>query len=263
VICRTTIDGKEIYLDASKPGMGFGKLDYQCYNGHARIINAEATAIDLDPATVKEVKNTIVFIINDEKGNLIGSIQQTPGYFESLHLRGLIKEKGKEQLVNDIKKNLGEDVVVSNVRVDSLKRYEEPVFIAYDIDLKSEKDDIIYFNPMIGEGMKENPFKSAERFYPVEMPYAVDETYSLQMEIPTGYVVDELPKQTILKINEEEDATFEYRISTSGSNISFRTRLVIKKAFFLPEDYESLREFYALIVKKQNEQIVFKKKSIP
>lgn len=263
VICRTEVDGKEYYLDASDPGMGFGRLGYKCYNGHARIINTDAKAIDLNPSTVRETKNTIVFIINDEKGNSIGSVQQTPGYFESVRIRNLVKEKGKEQLFSDIKKSLGEDIVVSKARVDSLGRYDESVFITYDIDLKPAGDDIIYFNPMMGEEMKENPFKSAERFYPVEMPYAVDETYNLQMEIPKGYVVDELPKGAVVKFNEEEDATFEYRVSTSGGSVSFRTRLVINKAYFLPEEYEVLREFFALIVKKQNEQIVFKKKANP
>ncbi|MBC7872990.1 MAG: DUF3857 domain-containing protein [Ferruginibacter sp.] len=263
VICRIGVDGQEYFLDASEPGMGFGKLGYKVYNGHARIINAEAKAVELDAGSLKEIKNTAVFIINDEKGNSVGSIQQTPGYLESARLRNLIREKGKEQFQKDIKKSLGEDVLVSNIRVDSLLKYEDPLGITYDIDFKSEKDDIIYFNPMFGEATKENPFKSAERFYPVEMPYTTDETYSLQMEVPKGYIVDELPKGTIVKFNEEEDAVFEYRLSASENNISFRSRLVIKKAFYLPEEYEALREFFALIVKKQNEQIVFKKKTNP
>jgi len=158
---------------------------------------------------------------------------------------------------------VGEDVIVSNVKIDSLTKFDESLFIGYDIELKEANEDIIYFNPMMGEGLKENPFKSAERYYPVEMPYTVDQTYNLQMEIPRGYVVDELPKQAVVKFNEEEEATFEYRLSVSGNNLSFRTRLVIKKAFFQPEEYEILREFFALIVKKQNEQIVFKKKTNP
>jgi len=36
--------------------------------------------------------------------------------------------------------------------------------------------------------------------------------------------------------------------------------LVFKKANFLPEEYELLREFFSMVVKKQSEQIVFKKK---
>ena len=115
-------------------------------------------------------------------------------------------------------------------------------------------------NPMFGEGYKDNPFKSAERFYPVEMPYAIDETYSLQMEVPTGYEVDELPKSLVVKLDEQDDGIFEYRISQSGRQISLRSRVRFNRAYYLPEEYEMLREFFSLIVKKQNEQIVFKKK---
>ena len=33
------------------------------------------------------------------------------------------------------------------------------------------------------------------------------------------------------------------------------------KAIFEPEDYDTLRDFYAAVIKKQNEMIVFKKKN--
>ena len=261
VICRTEAESKEFFLDACEPGMGFGKLDYKCYNGSSRIINSMAEEIYLNASSLKEVTNTIVFVINDEQGNSIGSFQQTPGYLESSRFRKLAKEKGK--VFSEFQKAAGEDIKVSNTKIDSLFNYDEPVKVSFDIDFINNKEDIIYFNPMLGEGFKENPFKSAERFYPVEMPYTMDETYNLQMEVPTGYVVDELPKGAVVKFNEAEDAIFEYRLSLSDGNISFRSRLVIKKAYFLPEEYEVLREFFALIVKKQSEQIVFKKKATP
>ena len=47
VISRLSLDGKYYYLDASKPRMGFGKLGYECYNGHARVINEAATPLNL------------------------------------------------------------------------------------------------------------------------------------------------------------------------------------------------------------------------
>jgi hypothetical protein len=113
---------------------------------------------------------------------------------------------------------------------------------------------------MFGEGYKENPFKSTERFYPVEMPYARDETYIFSMFIPEGYEVDELPKSVIVKLNEAGDGQFEYRISESGGIISMRSRIQLKRAYYLPEEYDILREFFNLVVKKHNEQIVLKKK---
>ncbi len=260
VITKVNIDGKSIYLDASEPRLGFGRLPLRCYNGHARVVNKMADIAEFNADEITETKHTSVFIINDDKGNLIGSINQVPGYYESFNLRDRIKEKGKEDLEKEIRKDFGLEVVVSNFIIDSLNKYEEPLGIKYDFDVKGEKEDIMYLNPILGEGLKENPFKSAERAYPIEMPFAIDETYILQMEIPQGYVVDELPASVIVKLNEADEGVFEYRVSQSGVNISFRSRIRINRAYFLPEEYPMLREFFSLIVKKHAEQIVFKKK---
>jgi len=81
------------------------------------------------------------------------------------------------------------------------------------------------------------------------------------MEFSTGYVMDALPKSMILKLNEENEGVFEYRISMSGNSISFRSRIRIGRANFQPDEYEMLREFFNYVVKKHAEQIVFKKKS--
>ncbi|MGB5029970.1 MAG: transglutaminase domain-containing protein [Chitinophagaceae bacterium] len=260
VIARIIIDGKTFYLDASEPRLGFGHLPVRCYNGHGRVINKTADAIELESDSLMERKSTTVFVVNDEKGNIVGSMLQTPGYYESFNLRERIKEKGKEQLITDIKKAFGTEILVSKFELDSLDKYEEVLGIKYDFDFTGEKEDIIYLNPMFGEGYKENPFKSAERLYPVEMPYGFDETYTLQMDVPSGYEVDELPKSMVVKLNEENEGMFEYRISQSGSGISFRSRIRISRAYFMPEEYEMLREFFNLVVKKQAEQIVLKKK---
>jgi hypothetical protein len=260
VITRAKIDDKTFYLDASEPHLGFGHLPLRCYNGHARVINENAEAIEFNSDDLTETKTSTVFIINDEKGNLIGSFQQVSGYYESDDIRDRIKDKGAEQLQKDIKKDFGSEIEISNFGIDSLNKYDYELGMHYDFDIKDEKEDIIYLNPMFGEGYKDNPFKSAERKYPVEMPYGMDETYNLQLEVPHGYVVDELPKSIIVKLNEQEDGMFEYRVSQSGDNISLRSRVKLKRAYFQPDEYEMLREFFGLIVKKQAEQIVFKKK---
>jgi hypothetical protein len=64
----------------------------------------------------------------------------------------------------------------------------------------------------------------------------------------------------LAKFDEEGKSFFEYRISQSNDIISFRTRIKLNRALFLPEEYESLREFFNIVVTKQSEQIVFKKK---
>ena len=260
VVSRLGLGDKYYFLDASKPRMGFGKLDYEAYNGHARVIDVNATPIELVSDSLVESKLTSVFVVNDDKGETIGSVQQTPGYYESLDIRNTISEKGKEQLFSDIKKGFNAEIEITKSEIESLDKYEDPLRIKYEFKMTSDKEDIIYVNPILVDSWKENPFKSAQRFYPIEMPYAIDEMYVLKLDIPQGYVVDELPKQMVLKLNDQDDGMFEYRLSESGGSISLRSRLVLKRAYYLPDEYEMLREFFNIVVKKHNEQIVFKKK---
>jgi hypothetical protein len=260
VICDANIDNKQVFLDATRPRLGFGKLIPACYNGHARIINASATALEFSADSLMERKLTSIMLTTDEKGEMIGTLQQVPGYFESHEIREKIKEKGKDEFFKEVRKNYGEDVDLINPHIDSLNNLEQNIGIGYDFKLAHNGEDIIYISPMFGEGYKENPFKSAQRFYPVEMPYTSDETYVFNMIVPQGYVVDELPKSVIVKLNDAGEGQFEYIVSETNGTISMRSRIQMKRAYYQPAEYDLLREFFNLVVKKQSEQIVLKKK---
>jgi hypothetical protein len=257
VVSAVNIDGKNYLLDASDAKIGFGKLNGNCYNGFARVIDKRPMLINLEADSLKENKTTIVFIINDEKEGLLGSFKSFLGHEESYRLRQKLVKTDQHEFFKEIKKAYNFDVEITNPEIDSLTKYEEPVALKYNFRFNAG-ENIIYMNPHFTEIIKENPFKATERFYPVEMPYAMNETYLFNMEIPAGYKVEEIPKSTRVKFNEDE-GMFEYIISATDNRIQLRSRIVMKKATFYPEDYQSLRDFYAFIVKKENEQIVLKK----
>lgn len=253
-IAEVTIGDKVHFLDASYP-LGFDKLHTSCYNGHARVLNAAASAVQFDADSLVEQKMTSI-IMRPENGVLKGVFQQRPTYFESYNLRGLVKDKGKEEYFKPMEKLFTK---VSNTEIADLDSLEGPVMVKYDFELPTGDEDMVYLNPMFGEATKSNPFKSLERKYPVEMPYTVDEIYTLNMELPDGYEVEELPKSTLVKFNEDE-GLFQYMIVKNENLIQFRSRIKLNKANFPPEDYETLRSFFDMIVKKQGEQVVLKKK---
>ena len=115
---------------------------------------------------------------------------------------------------------------------------------------------------MISAGMNENqnPFKAMERKYPVEFSYPMDVTYILNLEVPDGYNVEEMPKSVKVTFNTTE-GFFEYMIQKYEDHIQFRSRIKLDRTAYSPDEYNVLRDFFAVIVKKQNEQIVFKKKN--
>ena len=180
------------------------------------------------------------------------------GFAESLELREKLGKESEADFFKEVKKAYSADVELKNEKVDSLKLLNEPVNVKYEMNMDMGDEDIMYFNPLLAEQQKDNPFAAAERIYPVEMPYCWDETYVMNMAIPDGYTIDELPKSTRLKLNGDE-GMFEYLIGKSGDNIQVRVRLKLEKALFEPEDYQTLRDFFAFVVKKEAEQVVFKK----
>ncbi len=261
VISRVTLDSSFYYLDASEPWLGFGKLPTRCYNGYARVLNQDQPSADyLSADSMTEGKTTLVLISNDEKGALQGRLQCTPGFEEASSLRQAMKDRGQQEFLKKLQTSYSGEAVVSNMELDSLKLPDQPLALAYNFKLTPDtSSDLYYFNPMMAEGLKENPFKAAQRVYPVEMPSAKDETYTLTMDIPAGYVVDELPKSAKVLFNDDE-GFFEYLIVKDDRQVQMRSRIKLKKANFKPEDYGTLRDFYGFVVKKESEQIVFKKK---
>ena len=262
VICKVDINGNSLYLDATKSNIGFGKLPLKCYNGHARIINKKGgDSFFLNPDSILEKRSITVNISNDKKGAISGLCEIRPGQFQSEAFRENFPRNGTKPFFDEIKSQLLSDTKISNQGIDSLKNNDFPLVIHFEFEAAIDSTaELLYFSPVIGMTIKENPFKAEKREYPVEMDYPIDETYTLNMEIPDGYELAELPKSTRVKLNDTEGA-FQYLITQSGNDISLQCRTMINKAIFYPNDYQTLRDFYSFVVKKLEEQIVFKKKN--
>ena len=260
VVIHIGNDEAKYYLDASEPWLPFGKLPERCYNGYARVVsNTDPSAVVFDPDSVRETKVTMV-ILNKDKDGLSGHLQTTPGFNEACTARESIRKDGQDEFIKTIRSGCPENITADGFELDSVGKPEEPLEIAYDLHVSLQNQpDVLYFSPLLGQTLKENPFKATNRQYPVEMPSTRDEVYTLSMEIPDGYIVDELPKSEKFLFNEGK-GVYEYVLVRNGDNIQLRSRIRLDQADFEPTDYDKLREFYAYIVKKQNETIVFKKK---
>ncbi|MBC7890044.1 MAG: DUF3857 and transglutaminase domain-containing protein [Ferruginibacter sp.] len=260
VVAKIAIDNKDLYMDATARKLSFGRLPSKVYNGQAREISKnQAVPLYFMSDSLKESGMTTVIISNLEKGGVEGILTHNFGVYESLNLRNKMTKTLPDDFKKSLQQQYPEEIAIDHIQIDSLKLLNEPVGLKFDLKFKSfVDDDIVYFNPMLGEAIKKNPFTAAERFYPVEMPYTIDDMYILSMEIPKGYKVDELPKSVRLNLNEDE-GMFEYLVSSDKNHLQMRCRLQLTRATYLNEDYQNLRDFYTFVIKKEAEHIVFKK----
>jgi len=116
----------------------------------------------------------------------------------------------------------------------------------------------IYFSPMLCFAMNENPFKQETRTYPVDFSFPFRDKYTSIITIPEGYQVESLPKSIAIAM-EMQYGTFNYTVTNIDSQIQLTAVLEIKTSIVPPEDYDILKEFYKVVVDKENEKIVLKK----
>lgn len=259
VVAKTLVNSSALLLDASKPYHGFGNIPYYCYNGAARQLDYSGSMIELVPDSLLEKKTTFVNIVNSD-GKWQGRFNQVPGIFQSMEIREAIREKGQKAFEKELATELGSAINIGKVVVDSLSNPDVSVRFNCEFDMNLAGEDILYVNPVMEDGYTENPFKAAFRAYPVEMPYQLEKVYIASIQVPEGYVLEEMPKPARMAMNEERDATFDYLVSHSGGTVSMRMVLKVQRTFFEPEEYDILREFFNHVVAKQGEQLVFKKK---
>ncbi len=260
VIAQAIINDSNYLLDASVKKIGFNKLPQKCYNGSARSVDiGNPYLIPLSSENIKENKLTTVNIIADSATHILsGQFTSQLGYYESLDARSEVGDGTTEKFFEKIKKTYTADIDIAHKEIERLKEYDETATVSYEFRFPPADDGIIYLNPLFTEAYKTNPFKSAQRHYPVEMPYPVNEVFLFTLQIPEGYTIEEIPKSVRVKLNESDEGMFEYIIQKTEQFIQMRSTIRLKKATFMPEEYDMLRAFFAQVVKKHAEQIVIK-----
>jgi hypothetical protein len=259
VICVANIDGKEVLLDASQSLNPYGKLPPYCYNGGAVTLNTrQSKLIELNPDSLYESNRTNVIITSDEKGILSGGLTINYGVQKSFEIRKEVKNTSLKTYFNTIliKPQIRD---LSNGAADELDNPDKPLTIHCDLNFRDTiSSDIFYLNPVVFSFFKNNFFSAVKRRYMVEMPYIMDNIYSVSMDIPKGYMVEEMPQSSRILLNSTE-GFFDYVIGKNANNIQLQMRMKLNKAFYTKDEYASLREFFNNVLKKENDLIVFRK----
>ncbi len=262
VIIQTIIDGKPILLDATEPSLQSGIIPFRCLNGEGHLINKEGSE-PVQLSNSKSIENTMVELqIKD--GKMTGTIKNRSTGLSAYDFRESVKKAGGKKEYFDIMKNTSTELDYLECQYNNLDSLNLPVIIEYKIAMKEGLDkeaSVIYIDPVLINSHKNNPFTSPAREYPVDFGQSFSEVYNLQLTIPEGYSVEELPKSASLAMA-ENGGKFQYQAAQVDNKIILNFRFSIDKTLFVPSEYQNLKEFYNLVIKKEAEQIILKKTTI-
>ncbi|MDZ7878536.1 MAG: DUF3857 domain-containing protein [Saprospiraceae bacterium] len=199
----------------------------------------------------------------DEEGTLKGSIASNYRGYAAVIARDeeQDKEKNHEKVKKDLTKDFP-DIQIDSITMSNLENTAEPfkrVVHCVIPNAATTAGDLIYIKPSLKTDFDENPFKQPKREYPVEFPYPFRDQFVLNLTIPQGYKVEEMPKSVKYSLLDNA-GSFQYISSVTGDRIQFMIKIQLDQLTFQPEDYEGVKQFFNQIAAKSAEQVVLKKK---
>ncbi|RIJ46783.1 DUF3857 domain-containing protein [Maribellus luteus] len=256
------VDGNKVLLDAANKYNGINELPFECLNGKGLIVgNTNPEWVELMEIG-NSTANYIATLNVEPDGKLSGSVGVARNGYSAQAFRNKVDQfSSVEKFTEDFAKD-NQDWDIALHEINGLNCLEPRVVEKMELSVGNKSifaGDKIYVSPIIFNTMDENPFKLKERKYPVDFGFTFKENEMIVLNVPEGYVVDELPEATKAGLPDSK-AVFMFSANKIGEKqIHITTSLTINKPVMLAEDYVNLKELFNMIIEKQNQQIVLKK----
>lgn len=150
-----------------------------------------------------------------------------------------------------------DEIEIQSCRLDG--RYDFSPSVKEEVTFTKQCDvagDIIYLNPFVFIPQRESPFTAAERNLPIEFPYKQTENQNVTIMLPDGYVVDEVPKPIVIKL---DGATARIACSVEGNMMNTQYMMKIDNPFFASTQYQDLKAFFDRVVESNKIILTIKK----
>jgi Domain of Unknown Function with PDB structure (DUF3857)/Transglutaminase-like superfamily len=258
VLAHINLNGKDLLLDATDKFRKMDLIPFECLNEDGRLIAKNARWIPLK-STEKYSQVQLVTAQMLPNGQCKTNITQSFAGFTAADIRKKIFETGIDKYKEHfVAKN--PEWQVSNLKFENIENTEEALQLTFEALVGDEKEaDRVYFNPMFLRHILSNPFKTAERYFPIDFGVGQEQIYVGTFTIPDGYAVEETPKDLSLVLPNKA-GSFRYLTQITKGEIKTSVRFSINKTFFEPKDYSQIKAFYDQIVSKETELVVLKKK---
>ncbi len=260
IVTQLSLNDETFLLDATENTLMFGEVPYRCLNQEGRLLDFKNGSKWID---IRPKQNSYHFlkekIILDENLTLQGHVEHAFSGYHSYFKRKELDQIDKEKLIDKIKRN-NEDITISNLVMKNEKDPEKNFEENFDFSVPLETiDDFIYINPFLTPFFKENPFKLAQRTYPVDFGYKDSYVHLVSLKLPEGYGFIDIPKNSTYAIpNNLGNTSVGYQ--NKENELIITHRIVFNSSYYPSEYYPILKEFFNLIVQIENDTLITIKK---
>ncbi|MEL7588177.1 MAG: DUF3857 domain-containing protein [Prolixibacteraceae bacterium] len=259
VIAMAQVDSTIYLLDATDPHSMLNMLPVRCLNDKGRVIG-EISQKWVNLMNYKTLVDQATYVMTlDSNLTLTGKVKKSLSEYGAYIYRSALKKS--EDLIKTARSlEKKEGFVIDSMKIAGLDTLGNNITLSYQLSREEGiggSAGMVYFTPCIDPFFDENPFKLEKREFPVEFDYPYRIQRSYLFTIPANYEVTEIPKPTAIKLP-NGDGTFYYQTTKNGNLINVSAMIIIRTSLFLPDQYETIKKFFQIIVDKHNEYILLK-----
>ncbi|MDO7853197.1 DUF3857 domain-containing protein [Hymenobacter convexus] len=258
-------DGQDLLVDATEPLLPCGVLPERCLNGAGRLImknSAEGRWVAL-ATNQRYVHYQQVSLTLDAQGGLSGKVHEERGGYAGAEARRELASLGEKKYASEMARPHSSWTVPKFVVADR-ENVDKPLGLDYEFTQTAENSAAVgtfYLSPLREFISEQNPFRHDDRLFPVDFGAPKEETRMITLTLPAGYELAEMPKPTVMDLP-DGGGRFLYSVATTAPGVvQLTSRLNLRKPSYTAAEYASLREFYRLMLEKQGEKLVIRKKA--
>jgi len=263
VVAKVNIGDKSYLLDATDPLLPFGVLPLRCLNDKGRVFSMDKPSYFMDMNLPQKERNTYSLDLTlQNDGKITGTISHVASGYEAYKKRKAIK---KFNSVDEYVEQLGNEFAKTRIiksQISNLDSLDLPLGETFEVEINAldkANGDKIAFNPFFLDKIDTNPFKLAERSFPVDWGMASEDTFVLTMHMPPNMTV-ETPPQAMAVSLPNAGGKFLTSYETGDNSFTFSHVIQFSKSIYSPEEYPYLKELYNDIIKSEKAELIFKKK---
>ena len=256
--------GQTYYLDAAPSDGYLNVLSDNFLVEKARLLSLDGQGSWVDLRHLcKNIYLASATVRVDAEGLMTGEISEK--MFNNLSQtvkRAYGKASDQEEFVDE---NIEKDhnLTVDRFTISGSDEYTPQVQMAYSFEKQQEvAGDMMYVNLFLLNFHDPSTFKEEVRRVPVDFMYPYRINYTVNMIIPDGYELEELPKPAAYKAQGIKSQAFVQFRQADVNVVSMSFSFVLDSYFAPTEAYKDVRAWYEMLTSMYNTTLVLKKKAV-
>jgi hypothetical protein len=267
LLARIKTDSGFLYVDATNPLRPMELLPLNVLNTRGLVIKEDSVTWARFYSPKVHTNNSAALISINTDGSIAGTIEDKLSDYSALFGRQSLKNKKESVFAKDNFETEQSGINIDSVLITNRDSINLPLKVFCKISSSTyaqTNGDLIYINPHIINRLRNNPFKSEERKFPIDYSYKRKQTTIVIITLPPGYEIKELISNK--SFNAANGViSFERSVFTDSNKIRINYTSLINDVEIKPAFYKNVKQFYEQMIAAESDQLVLapKKKIEP